>query len=187
MKRATVAILAISGLFTVGAKCGGATEAGPPAPTATSTASSAPASAAVKATPSSETRTVTETKSIPYKTRRIQDPSLAEGVTKVRTRGVAGVKTLTFHVTSVNGAEVTRKLIREVVSKRPITQVIVVGTKQASKCDPNYSGACVPIASDVDCAGGSGNGPAYVDGPVRVVGSDIYDLDRDGDGIACDT
>jgi hypothetical protein len=54
-----------------------------------------------------------------------------------------------------------------------------------SGCDPNYSG-CVPIASDVDCAGGSGNGPAYVQGPVRVVGSDIYDLDRDGDGTACE-
>lgn len=53
-------------------------------------------------------------------------------------------------------------------------------------CDPNYADACVPIASDVDCAGGSGNGPAYVTGPVRIVGDDIYDLDRDGDGIACD-
>ncbi|MFJ8582747.1 hypothetical protein [Micromonospora sp. NPDC093277] len=60
-------------------------------------------------------------------------------------------------------------------------------TKPATrKCDPNYSGACVPIASDVDCAGGSGNGPAYVQGPVRVIGIDIYDLDRDGDGIGCD-
>ncbi|WP_459958322.1 hypothetical protein [Nocardia sp. IFM 10818] len=53
------------------------------------------------------------------------------------------------------------------------------------ECDPNYSG-CVPIASDVDCAGGSGNGPAYVDGPISVIGSDIYDLDRDRDGIACE-
>jgi hypothetical protein len=44
----------------------------------------------------------------------------------------------------------------------------------------------VPIASDVDCAGGSGNGPAYVSGPVRVVGSDIYGLDRDGDGVGCE-
>ena len=52
-------------------------------------------------------------------------------------------------------------------------------------CDPNYSG-CVPIASDVDCAGGSGNGPAYVSGPINVVGQDIYDLDRDGNGIACE-
>ena len=54
------------------------------------------------------------------------------------------------------------------------------------ECDPNYSGACVPIASDVDCAGGSGNGPAYVRGPVYVVGSDVYDLDRDGNGVGCE-
>jgi resuscitation-promoting factor RpfB len=53
-------------------------------------------------------------------------------------------------------------------------------------CHANYSGACVPIAKDVDCAGGSGNGPAYVRGPLRVVGKDVYDLDRDGDGTACD-
>ncbi|PIL20440.1 hypothetical protein P775_09455 [Puniceibacterium antarcticum] len=56
----------------------------------------------------------------------------------------------------------------------------------AQSCDPNYAKACVPIASDVDCAGGNGNGPAYVTGPVIVVGSDIYGLDRDGDGIACE-
>jgi hypothetical protein len=54
-----------------------------------------------------------------------------------------------------------------------------------SGCDPNYD-PCVPIASDVDCAGGSGNDPEYVDGPVRVTGRDVYGLDRDGDGIACD-
>ena len=56
-----------------------------------------------------------------------------------------------------------------------------------SSCDPNYSGACVPIASDVDCAGGSGNGPAYVAGPVRVIGSDIYKLDADRNGIGCES
>ena len=56
----------------------------------------------------------------------------------------------------------------------------------AEGCDPNYTGACVPIASDVDCANGSGNGPAYVQGPVYVVGSDIYKLDRDHDGVACE-
>jgi hypothetical protein len=54
----------------------------------------------------------------------------------------------------------------------------------ASDCDPNYSG-CVPIASDVDCEGGSGDGPAYT-GIVTVTGSDIYDLDSDSDGTACE-
>lgn len=44
----------------------------------------------------------------------------------------------------------------------------------------------MPIASDVDCAGGKGNEPAYVRGPVYVVGSDIYSLDRDKDGVGCE-
>ncbi len=53
------------------------------------------------------------------------------------------------------------------------------------ECDPNYD-PCVPVASDVDCAGGKGNGPEYVDGPVTVIGDDIYGLDRDHDGIGCE-
>jgi hypothetical protein len=53
-----------------------------------------------------------------------------------------------------------------------------------SNCTPGYS-PCIPPASDVDCAGGGGNGPEYVTGPVYVTGSDPYDLDRDGDGVAC--
>ena len=54
-----------------------------------------------------------------------------------------------------------------------------------SRCDPNYT-PCVPIASDVDCAGGKGNGPAYVKGPVKVIGKDIYKLDSDHNGIGCE-
>ena len=55
-------------------------------------------------------------------------------------------------------------------------------------CHSSYRGACVPIASDVDCGGGSGNGPAYVYAEdFSVVGPDVYDLDRDGDGIACES
>jgi hypothetical protein len=54
-------------------------------------------------------------------------------------------------------------------------------------CDSNYSGACLdPNSPDYDCEGGSGDGPDYV-GVVQVVGSDVYDLDADGDGTACDT
>lgn len=68
----------------------------------------------------------------------------------------------------------------------PPSDVAKKVTKRASRCHPNYSGACVPIASDVDCAGGSGNGPAYVRGPVQVIGRDVYRLDRDKDGIGCE-
>jgi hypothetical protein len=54
-------------------------------------------------------------------------------------------------------------------------------------CTPGYS-PCIPPASDVDCAGGSGNGPEYTRPGVsyRVTGSDLYGLDADGDGIGCE-
>lgn len=71
-------------------------------------------------------------------------------------------------------------------TRKPSAATTPESTTSASSCDPNYSGGCVPIASDVDCAGGGGNGPAYVEGPITVVGRDVYKLDRDGDGTACE-
>jgi hypothetical protein len=56
-----------------------------------------------------------------------------------------------------------------------------------SDCTPGYS-PCIPPGGDVDCAGGSGNGPRYVNGPVAVdqTYGDPYDLDRDRDGVGCE-
>jgi resuscitation-promoting factor RpfB len=155
-----------------------------PSPSIAATESPSPT---VVATPAIEKGTVTERQAIPFTSRRVNDSSLAKGTTRVRTAGVAGVKTFTYELTFTNGVQTDKKLVRETITKPPVTQVIAVGTKEAPRCDPNYSGACVPIASDVDCAGGSGNGPAYVDGPVRVIGRDIYDLDANGDGIGCES
>jgi hypothetical protein len=60
------------------------------------------------------------------------------------------------------------------------------GGGAADACDSNYEGACLdPNAVDYDCEGGSGDGPEYT-GVVSVVGDDHFDLDRDGDGIACE-
>jgi hypothetical protein len=56
-----------------------------------------------------------------------------------------------------------------------------------ANCDPSYVGQCLHDGiGDYDCAGGSGNGPNYVSGPVRVVGSDPFGLDADGDGTGCE-
>jgi hypothetical protein len=71
---------------------------------------------------------------------------------------------------------------------RLLFAIAVVRTNggDGSGCDPNYAGACLrPDVSDYDCRGGSGDGPYYT-GPVRIVGDDHYDLDRDGDGVACE-
>jgi micrococcal nuclease len=51
------------------------------------------------------------------------------------------------------------------------------------KCDPNYSGACVPpYPPDVDCDYLRTHGLA----PVRSIGSDPHALDGDDDGIGCE-
>jgi len=61
----------------------------------------------------------------------------------------------------------------------------VSASENDGDCDPNYEGACLdPNSSDYDCEGGSGDGPDYT-GTVTVVGDDHFDLDRDGDGVGC--
>lgn len=194
-----VVLLCCGGLAVVGALAGDPQQGKPasdeqpvaqPAPSETAAATddaAPPTETAPPTTPAVLTKTVTETRTIPFSTRTVKDSGLAKGTTRVRTGGVAGVKTLTYEVIYTDGVETGRKLIRTTVSRKPVTKVVAVGTKSSGpRCDPNYSGGCVPIASDVDCAGGSGNGPAYVSGIVKVIGSDIYDLDRDNDGYGCD-
>jgi PASTA domain len=61
-------------------------------------------------------------------------------------------------------------------------------TAPPRSCHSSYEGECLKVGiGDYDCAGGSGNGPNYVQGTVRVVGPDEFDLDRDGDGWGCET
>ncbi|HEU4599937.1 MAG TPA: hypothetical protein VFS26_09325, partial [Solirubrobacterales bacterium] len=67
------------------------------------------------------------------------------------------------------------------------TGIAVVRKTKQPPCDPNYEGACLdPEAEDYDCAGGEGDGPEYVEGPVTIVGEDHFDLDGNGDGVACE-
>lgn len=153
-----------------------------------------------KPTPSPKPTTfeeVEESTAVPFERTTADDPQLDVGQTAITTPGVDGTKLTTYRVTYVDGVEVSREALREIVTAAPVNEVTSNGTRQpapapvplvqpAAECHSSYAGVCVPIASDVDCAGGSGNGPAYVRGPLQVVGPDVYDLDRDGDGIACD-
>ena len=56
-----------------------------------------------------------------------------------------------------------------------------------TNCHPSYPDVCLAInKGDYDCAGGSGNGPNYVKGPIKVLPPDPFGLDGDGDGIGCE-
>src|SRR3954453_18197376 len=55
------------------------------------------------------------------------------------------------------------------------------GEAPAGDCDPNYEGACIPAGyADVDCG-------EILETDFDVVGYDIYGLDGDEDGIACES
>jgi resuscitation-promoting factor RpfB len=142
------------------------------------------------------TTIISEKEIVAFEKSTINDPYTDKGKMYVKVAGVNGEKTNTYEVTAYNpqgckGEE--RKLLESEVTTPPVTEVTAAGSydapppppKPQSNCDPNYSG-CVPVASDVDCGGGSGNGPAYLYGTVNVIGSDIYGLDRDSDGLACE-
>jgi hypothetical protein len=188
-------LIVVSAVFASAAQPNPAVEV---ARTAThGTALSASPTATPTPTPVVETKTVTVDESIPFKATTTDDSTVPVGVSNVTVPGRNGTNTKTYRVTLLDGVEQDRVLVSEAVTTAPVDEVTTVGTMQpppppaadpppaASGCDPNYGG-CVPIASDVDCAGGSGNGPAFVSGPIQVIGNDIYDLDRDGDGTACE-
>ena len=99
--------------------------------------------------------------------------------TETRTSGESGV----VLSQTPAGAERAKpsSLITVVVSSvvRPVAQ------PPAQNCTPGYR-PCLTPASDYDCAGGSGDGPKYAYGPIYVSGYDPYDLDADGNGVACE-
>jgi resuscitation-promoting factor RpfB len=135
-------------------------------------------------------RTETVTRPVPFRTITQDDPDLDQGQTRLARRGKTGRLQLVYRVSYQAGRAVRRDLVGQRLLRPAVNSLVQVGIRttgsSSSDCDPNYTGACVPIASDVDYAGGSGNGPEYVEGPVTVVGDDIYGLDRDQDGIGCE-
>jgi beta-lactam-binding protein with PASTA domain len=62
-------------------------------------------------------------------------------------------------------------------------------TAAPRNCDPVYPDVCLHRGiGDYDCASGSGNGPNYVEGPIRVLPPDPFGLDgNDNDGIGCES
>lgn len=102
-----------------------------------------------------------------------------------RTLASAGFKVQRTYQTTTSGTDgtVLSQSPSAGTAVRPGATVRVVVAR--NNCTPGYS-PCLPFASDYDCAGGSGNGPKYVYGTVRVTGDDPYGLDADGDGYGCD-
>jgi hypothetical protein len=66
---------------------------------------------------------------LPYQTKKIDDPNLDRGKQTVSQKGKIGTKTLTYRVRRENGVEVSRSLIKSENDPKPQDEIIKVGTR----------------------------------------------------------
>ncbi|WP_088284317.1 resuscitation-promoting factor [Kineosporia sp. A_224] len=74
-------------------------------------------------------KTVTKTEKVSYATKSVKSAKLYKGEKKVVTEGVQGSRTATYAVVLADGKVVSKKLVDATVTKKPVTQVVQVGTK----------------------------------------------------------
>lgn len=103
-------------------------------------------------------KTVTEELPIPFTTVSRKTDSLYKGTTKVVTQGQVGVRVRTFAQTYLDGKLATRKLVSDRVTAKPVTQVVLVGTKAPPQNSPSADGLNWPALAK--CESG-GNPKAY--------------------------
>lgn len=75
---------------------------------------------------------ITEDVEIPFASKEVSDNTLEKGKTKIKTKGVNGLKRIVYSVTTKDGIETHRQISSEKVIKKPTEQVIAVGTKAKS-------------------------------------------------------
>lgn len=70
---------------------------------------------------------------VDYSTDRKKSSKLKKGVTKIDKPGVPGVRAVTYKIVRHNGKIVDRTKIKSKLIKKPVTEVVLVGTKTAEK------------------------------------------------------
>ena len=80
-----------------------------------------------------------ETQTIPYETVTTETDELYKGSKKTKTAGVNGEKQLVWAQKYVNGELTENELIDETVTREPVTEEILIGTKQPVVSNPSGS------------------------------------------------
>jgi resuscitation-promoting factor RpfB len=192
------AALIILGFATLGCSDPAGIAAQPaPAPTTVSTAAPAAATTAPPATTAAPTTTpkVEVPRLVGMKLASARQRLASHGL-KLRVRyrptarfaaGTVISQSRRMGVGVARSSAITLVIAKALPPPPPSTQPPPPPTTPSRSCHPSYEGACLdPTASDYDCAGGSGNGPKYVQGPVKVRPPDPFDLDADNDGLGCE-
>ena len=98
--------------------------------------------------PEFETRNIFETEQLPYASKQVNDGSLAKGTQTVRTAGAEGRRVVTYEALYLNGSEVKRTLVSDLVTLAPTDEVIAIGTGTTRTCE--FGSFTIP-GGDVIC------------------------------------
>ncbi|MFR6141864.1 MAG: cell wall-binding repeat-containing protein [Finegoldia sp.] len=83
--------------------------------------------------PTVTTKRVTVKETIKYATKEEKDPTLKQGERKTKQQGTNGEKEIIYEETYKDGVLVSKKKISENITKKPVDEIILVGTKVEDK------------------------------------------------------
>ncbi len=117
-------------------------------------------------------QTITTEEDVAFTTRQVKDADHEVGYKQVQTKGENGKRTVTYEINMQNGVEVSRKEVNSNVTKQPVEQVEVVGTKFSNTFSGSFAEALARLRS---CEGSytSNTGNGYY-------GAYQYDLKTSG-------
>lgn len=85
------------------------------------------------------TEEVTETEEVDYPTEYLDSDELYEGDTEIRTPGEKGEKKVTYKLIYIGGKLEDKEIVSEEVTKEPVPEVVVRGTKAGEGSSPSNS------------------------------------------------
>lgn len=74
-------------------------------------------------------QTISEDQAVPFSIEQIYDADRPLGYRAIQTNGTDGIRSVTYEIEIMNGQEIARRQIAQLVTKEPIKQVIAVGIK----------------------------------------------------------
>jgi uncharacterized protein YabE (DUF348 family)/3D (Asp-Asp-Asp) domain-containing protein len=90
---------------------------------------------------------LTTTQEVPYSVTRQEDPSLLRGNEKVISEGAAGEREITMQIVYVNGQEVSRAVISNIITQEATDKIISVGSKAPATPKPSPTATKKPSST----------------------------------------
>jgi len=89
---------------------------------------------------------IQEKKPIDFQIIKKDDNTMDQGKTKVQQAGQKGIKLLTYEVHREDGEEVSRKLLSTEITKKPVDEIILIGTKPVITVKCKYNDTVIDAA-----------------------------------------